>query len=216
MTRFFLHAAGEQPINKHFIHMERHLYSQDIIGCSQRDIIVWAQHGYSNIYWSYDDIRLLHKESENLLDTKTAKKLLNDCQKKADNYWKIANQVLGKLENNVKRYELAKLYDQYIPVLKDALTYFTTISDKMTFAVEEHLKQVISNKFPHNSDEVFILLTTSADPDLLYEEIKDWARLLENPDQASILNHTKKYPFLLPNTFSEEQVMSWACHQSYV
>ncbi len=210
MTRFFLHAAGEQPINKHFIHMERHLYNQDIIGCSQREIIVSAQRGYGNIYWSYDDIKRLHKESENLLDPKIAKKLLDECQKKADNYWKTANQVLGKLDNHVQRYELASLYDQYMPAMKDALIYFITISDKMTFAAEEHLKQIISSKFPDNPDEVFILLTTSAEPDLLYEELRDWLILIENPDKDRIIQHTRKYPILLPNTFSQEQALTWA------
>ena len=210
---FFLHAAGEQPINKHFIHIERHLYSQELISCTQRNIIVWVQNGYGEIYWSVEDIEKLKKESKKFKDWNVAQKILSDSAKKIEEYWHVVNEALNKLKKPIKRYELAQIYDKYYNALRDVLIFFPATSDKMTFAVERELKEIIKTKYHGDYEGAFITLTTPAEPDILYYELNDWAKIIKKPGTPNIISHTRKYSILLPNTFSEDDALAWAKHR---
>jgi len=208
--KYVIHATGKQPINKIFVQMERHLYEQDIISCSQRDLVVFAENGYTQVYWCDKDIEKLHKESEQLLDPKKASQLLKECRHIDKVYWKTAKSVLEKLKNPIKRYELAQLYDKYIYTFRKVLIYFVVIADKMTYASEQELKRIVEEHFKENSKETYLTLVTPTKPDLLFEELLDWGELLKNPSRERIVKHTKKYSILLPNIFSEQEAIRWA------
>lgn len=218
--KYILHAAGEQTINKHFIHMERHLYNPEVMSSCQRDIIVFVEKGYSQIYWSEPDIERLKHESRRLLDSYAAKRLLKECKAAVSSYWKIVNKTLLALEKASHRYEIAKLYDEYLPAFRKTLVYFPTISDKMTYAAEEELKLRLNSIFQGNVNEenvgdgnvkeIYQLLTTPSKPDLLFNEMVGWKRLSENPNESKIIEHTTQFSIMLPNIFSEPEALAWA------
>lgn len=208
--KYFLHAPGEQPINKHFIHMERHLYDRHIPSCIQKHIITFAEKGYGQIFWSYDDVKELHKHSEIYLDLNNTERILTASKRVINRYWNIVNLILKELKHPIKRCRLAQLYDSYSVAFRNALIHFPATSDKMTYAVEQELRNIIKAKNPEKVDDYFVAITTPTKPDLFFFELNDWIKVAKIPSRVNILRHAIKHSILLPNTFFEKEAIAWA------
>ena len=74
--------------------MERHIYDNDIIGCIQKNIIMWDEYNYGQWFWSEEDIKNLHKEGEKLLDPQNAEKSIYEQKKIIKLYWGHSEKLL--------------------------------------------------------------------------------------------------------------------------
>ena len=205
-----IHTSVEQPINKHFILMERHLYNPDVVSCGQQDIVVFVENGYGRVYWSEEDIARLHQQSAKLLETKNACALLRQCKDVEKEYWKVANSVLKELANIPKRYRLAQLYDKYIEAFRNVLALYPASGPKATYAVEKRLLFLLKERFGDKTQEYLEILTREPKNYLLLDELKDWLALLNDNDEKKLIEHMKKYSIILPNIFSETEALAWA------
>lgn len=208
--RYTPHVAAEQTINKTFVQCERHLYNPGVPSCSQKDIVVWAENGYAQIFWSEEDIRRLNEDSVGLLELKNSKKLIADSRRVVREYWKAANLVLAEIHSITQRYELAKLFDSYIPAILNVHTYFPGTGPKMTHAAEEALGRIVKAKFGENSQQEYDLIVSPIEPDIIFKELLAWRAVAQDPTKENILRHLSEYSIMLPNTFSEEDSLNWA------
>ena len=109
-----MHTSAEHPLNKPFLQTERNLYDTDILESIQKDIAVWFENGFAQIYWSEDDIKEMHKESEKLLDIDQAKKTIGSCREIYNLYWKVQREIIDSAKKPLTKREIAILYDRYI------------------------------------------------------------------------------------------------------
>ena len=208
--RYVLYSAGTQPINKHYLQMQRHLLDRDVIGCVQKDIIMWDDHGYGRWFWSEDDIKRINKDGERLLNPKIARKSIIGQKKAVKDYWQRAKILLESVKAGVCDEELAKEYWLYSEALRRAYAHFQTSVSHSTHMLESTLYEILEKRFHDDARKNFSILTTPERPDLIYEELQDWVKVLKNPTKQRILDHSGKYSFLLPNFFSEREVLAWA------
>ncbi len=207
--KYVLYSCGEQPINKHFLQMERHLYDKDVIGCVQRNVVFWCEKGYGQWFWSLQDIRLLNKDGEKLLDHQKALSSIEETKKAVKTYWSEAENLLESLNLGVAQKELAVDYEKYSAALRRVYAHFNTTVAHTTHAVETRLKSILFEKFPDNAEDYFVSLTTPEEPGLLLEELREWAQVLKNPSGEAILAHARKYPINLANVFSNSAAVRW-------
>ena len=207
---YILHTSAEHPLNKPFLQTERNLYDTDILESIQKDIAVWFENGFAQIYWSEDDIKEMHKESEKLLDIDQAKKTIGSCREIYNLYWKVQREIIDSAKKPLTKREIAILYDRYISLFRRLLWYFIAMGDKLTYAVEKDLEKILEEKLGRKAKEGYISITTPTDADLLHNELMDWRKVITNPAHEMILEHANKYSILLPNTFSHEDALSWA------
>ena len=205
---YILYATGEQPINKHILQMERHIFDKDIIGCVQKNIIFWNKDGYGQWFWTDEDIKQMNTAGEKLLNHETAKLTLERQKKEVTDYWKAANSLLLNLDKEGE--QLVTLYQTYIFNLRRIYAHFVTTTAHVTLAVETKLKQILDSSAPTKSEEYYQILTTPHENDILLKELIEWRKLLDNPDEKSILEHAKKYSILLANITSEDDALKWA------
>lgn len=208
--KYVLYSCGVQPINKHFLQMERHILDNDVIGCVQRKIVMWDENGYGQWFWSEDDINRIHKDGKKLLNLSNAKRSLLEQIKAVQYYWKIAKDLLNLVKNDFDKKELAKLYRNYSYALRRVYAHFMTSTGQVTYAVESRLLGLLKEKFPNEADKYYEVLTTPNKPDLLFDEINKWSGLIKNPTKSRLLAHTKKYSIMLPNVFSEHDALDWS------
>ena len=205
---YILHSSGEQPLSKHVLQMERHIVHQEI-GCVQRNIIVFGEKGFLQFFWSQDDITLLNEKGKRFLNKKKAQQLFREGKKSVEEYWKQVGNLKGAVE---KRNDslILKSYKNYVNAILLLYSHFINTTGQMTASVEERLINVTKKEFPATYREVFEILTTSTDEDLLVKEKKEWIKLQKNITDKKIISHAKKYSFLLSNMFSEKDVLEWA------
>ena len=139
---YILHTSAEHPLNKPFLQTERNLYDTDILESIQKDIAVWFENGFAQIYWSEDDIKEMHKESKKLLDIDQAKKIIDGCREIYNLYWKVQREVIDSAKKPLTKREIAILYDRYISLFRRLLWYFIAMGDKLTYAVEKELEKI--------------------------------------------------------------------------
>ena len=207
--KYILSGCGEQPINKHILQMERHIYDTDVIGCIQKNIIMWDEDEYGQWFWSDSDIKAIHKDGEKLLNSNNAKKSLRETHKSITRYWRVADKLLDAVEKSSHQQRLTVLYDEYTYVLRRIYAHFITTTGQTTYAIENELKKILEKKFPEQLSDFFEILTTPEKPNILFNELKDWKKIQQKPTQKNILAHTKKYPILLTNIFSKDSALSW-------
>lgn len=208
--KYIPYTCGEQPINKHILQMERHIYDKDVIGCVQQNTIFWNEKGYGHWFWSKQDIQALNESGKKLLDHETAKKSIQEQTKAVKGYWITAKKLIEATDKNQSKIELTNIYDKYIYALRRVYAHFITTTEHVIFPIESRLKEILKNKFPKDDDDFYIILTTPEKPDFLFQELQDWKKVLENPTKENILTHTKEYSILLANVFSKEEVLEWA------
>src|SRR3989344_8342548 len=194
--KYILSGCGEQPINKHILQMERHIYDTDVIGCIQKNIIMWDEDEYGQWFWSDSDIKAIHKDGEKLLNSNNAKKSLRETHKSITRYWRVADKLLDAVEKSSHQQRLTVLYDEYTYVLRRIYAHFITTTGQTTYAIENELKKILEKKFPEQLSDFFEILTTPEKPNILFNELKDWKKIQQKPTQKNILAHTKKYPIL--------------------
>ena len=199
---FTIHTRAEQPIAKHFMLMERHLYRREIPSSIQDDMVVWVKKGFGEIYWSDEDIEKLRSQGSMYLNKRERTRILGKYNRIIRDFWIATREILDELEGGVARSRLAFLYDRFCTTLFETFAYFPATTDKMTAAVEEQLRK--------SCPEGFIAITTPAKPDLLHKELVDWLKVCSNPAEEAIMKHTKKYLLMLPNTYSTAEAIAWA------
>ena len=204
--RYFPYVSGEQPLNKQFLQMERHLYDTDVIGCKLRNSVVWDEGGYCQIFWPYPDLSRVHKDGERLLFAAQRKKTLLEQRKSIRLYWESRARLLRAV--NSDRLTLAKQYDAYAYALRRIFAHIITSTGQVTFELEKRLKRIVQASYGEQADEAYAVLTTPTKEDLLMQERKAWVRPGKSP--ISILRHLRKYSVLLANVFSERDALSFA------
>jgi phosphoenolpyruvate synthase/pyruvate phosphate dikinase len=207
--KYIRYASGEQPLSKHWLQMERHLFDRDVIGCVQEDIVVFAENAYLQMFWSEEDINRLIKDGEKLLNPENAKKSIRESIKSYEQYWPAANNLLNKSKNSNNE-EIAKAYSEYIYYLRRVYAHFATTNGITPTAVENELKRILSEKVLEKAKDFLEILTTPEKQDILLEELKEWRKVAEKQTKEDIVNHSKKYSILNANTFSEEQVLEFS------
>ena len=208
--KFILYSSGRQPINKHFLQMQRHVLDADIIGCVQENIVVWFDHGYGQWYWSEDDTQRLEADGQRLLDPVVGRKVLSDQKSAVKDYWSSANILLSSVKEKISDEELASFYSDYSSSLRRVLAHFHASISYVTLACENELMRLVNEKHPEKAEETFQVLTTPTESSILNSEQADWLRIAKNPGREDILSHTSKYSILLANVFSEDEAIEWA------
>lgn len=204
--KYVLYSCGEQPINKHYLQMERHVYDKDVVGCVQKDIVMWCDKGYGQWFWSEQDIARLREDGKKLLDPETARRAMEHSRQAVKHYWARAI----KLRSSIGGGEAEKLADDYCGyayALRRIYAHFNTTVAHSTYAVEERLKKIIGQKTGGKTGEVFNLLTAPSQPNLLLDELNDWLNATKNGSDEALLAHAIKYPIYLANVFSESAAL---------
>jgi pyruvate,water dikinase len=209
-TRYTLYTAAEQPVNKQFLQMERNILDTDVIGCALKNSAVWNKGGYCQIFWGSEDIQKLNNEGKRLLSAEAAEKTLDEQRKTIKLYWESVNELKARLgDKNASQKQLGESYGLYAYALRRIYAHFITTTGPVTFAVESELRELLK-KFGEQIEEVFNILTTPTEEDILFKELLDWKKILQNPSRENLLQHTKKYSILMANIFSEQEAVEWA------
>lgn len=207
------YTAAEQPINKQFLQMERHIFDSDVVGCVLTDVVVWEEDGYCQIFYVAEDIPRLHKDGERLLDHQQREKTIAEQQETITNYWKSASALLAAVQQKAPNPALGKPYDDYIYALRRVHAHFITSIEYALFAVEQRLRKLLAMHYHGSLDDVYTLLTTPTEKDLLLEEKEAWYHLIKSNRDISdthILDHYRKHSIVLANVFSDEDVLKLA------
>ncbi|MBU0471227.1 MAG: hypothetical protein KKF65_01275, partial [Nanoarchaeota archaeon] len=153
-----------------------------------------------------DDIKLLNKDGEKMLDDDCRKRIISDQKLIVKKYWEKVYKLLTAVQDGVSSKELGVAYDNYSLVLRRVYAHFITSTEHVTFAIESELKSLLRKNFPNNLDEVYAVLTTPVEKDLLIKEKEAWLNLLDDISDENILNYYKNYSIILANVFSKEEV----------
>ena len=106
--------------------------------------------------------------------------------------------VLESLEKPTTQEELAELYDDYSPLIRRILAYFLATGEKMTHAVENELRRILEEHSPQDIENLYALITTPVKHDLLYQELKDWMDVANNPIKEKILEQSS-FCWMMPS-----------------
>lgn len=208
--KYIRYASAEQPINKHFLQMQKNILDRDCIGCVMENVVITDEGGYCQMFFSEDDITRLHEDGEKLLQVDAAQKSLKAQAEAADNYWKAADSLLSAIKGEQKREEIAELYDSYSVALRRVYANFVTTIEHVIYAIDLKLKEILKEKLGEQWEEGYVTLTSSCDEDLLFREITEWRKVIRNPLQKDILAHYSKYSILLANVLSEKEALEIA------
>ena len=206
--RYVLYSCGEQPLSKHILQIERHSFHKDVIGCVQRDIVVWFNKSYGQWFWSEKDIKNIQKDGRKLLQKKKGRASLQETHGAIAAYWDIVEVLLSAIGKGSQQLDL--LYEKYVAALRKVYAYFITTTGQSTFALESTLKSLLKSKCMDDAEKIYSLLVTPEKQDILNQELIAWKNLFIDPSEDSILEHTRRYSILLPHTYSKAEALEWA------
>jgi len=171
---------------------------------------MWSDSGYGQWFWSEDDLSRLQGDGRKLLDSELASEVLCEQEASVAGYWENSEKILKAVEGSIGRGELAEIFMQYTNSLRRIYAHFNTSVAYVTYAVESELLKLIEEKRPRKVEEYFQIITAPTKPNILSQELADWLKIAKNPRRDRIISHTKKYPIMLANIFSEDDALKWA------
>jgi len=196
--KFTLSWAGQQPMIKQHLQMERYRLYRHVVGNVPDNALIWATKGYIEKYFSEESIKKIQKDGKKLLDPQYAERLIEEKKEAIHEYWRTAKRIRRGILRKAEPTELILYAEDFQRVLLKIFAYFITSTEAVTYHIENELKKEL------NQNE-FITLTTPIKPDLIHKEKKAWLDVVKKPTKRKIQNHMLQFPWLFCNIESEQE-----------
>jgi len=124
-----------------------------------------------------------------------------EIDKNYDIQWKIFKILNTADLKNYSKKQLLSLYTKTNLHWGRMISYFRSTQAEATHYLVEKLKKNLT-------DKEAIILMTSTKLDLANKEVLDWQKVLKRPYlEKTILNHVKKYPWVVTSHYSIDDIM---------
>lgn len=207
--KFIFAWGGEQALFDHYVEMPRHISYRHIPGCDVDELLISGQGSHRNWYHSQSSVEKLRKSGEQFFDKSFRDKFLLDLCAAVADYRKKEVEISNKLAHasEMDNAELGQLFQTYVDELVKIWAYFASSQEEIMHAVETRLLNKLEEKYGNNFMQLALPLLTPSEEDVLLREKIDFLQVAKNPSRENLLNHAKKYHFLMFCVFSREKAL---------
>ncbi|MFH1391666.1 MAG: PEP-utilizing enzyme [Candidatus Diapherotrites archaeon] len=190
-----------------------YINNKSIIGNELNNIACYSENNFVEVYYDSKETEKQSKISEKLLSIVYSKKLFKDADNAAGSLNHFLEKINGQDFSEAKNEELLKLFERFFYLLSNVFSYYRFSRPEFT----DSLKEKILAEFEPlglGEKEIACLLTPVIENQILFEK-KSFRKLMEKGmSEKSLVVHTKKFPWLFPNTYKQVAAINYLKNRS--
>ena len=180
-----------------------YVFLRNIIANENKNVFMYVKSGQVATYNATKDLPYAIDSGEEILKHSFIKRHLSESKKVRKEFKSFYNKVVRTDLNKLKNDKLLKFFEEYQNLFDKTWAIFKVSQPEYLEKAKGRLEQLIrDNLNEDNSDEVFIVLTTPTEMDIIKEEEVFALELsFKQYTQKDILKYAKAYPWLFFNTY---------------